>query len=233
MLDVALFSLATDMAQKSGVEAVRDYWTRVGATYAQRIGTESFVGWPAFNIATKERRTSLTVESEVRVLTDMAIKDTEGNVIGYVYAVLECPMLAAYGRWMSILGQAIPPVDQQITQHYNQSVRDSAVNNFCPCHQMFREEAAHALTIGGNPLECLQLANKSRMGTMKILQSSLEILDLEEKYITSLLREAQCVYALVEKGKIDISGYPSAGSPRLKGEANKKKKEETEEGEAA
>ena len=75
MLDIAMFSLAADMAQKSGVGAVVDYWIRVGKTYAQRIGTENFVGWPQFNIATNERRTALTVEGEVRVLTDMSIQD--------------------------------------------------------------------------------------------------------------------------------------------------------------
>ena len=132
MLDLAMFSLAADMAEKSGVGAVVDYWIRVGKTYAQRIGTETFVGWPQFNIATNERRTSLTVEGDVRVLTDMAINDSEGEIIGYVYALERDPMVTVYDRWINIMGQAMPPIDAQITEYYNQNIRGTAVSSFDP-----------------------------------------------------------------------------------------------------
>ena len=211
MLDVAMFSLAADMAAKSGVGAVADYWVRVGATYAQRIGTENFVGWPQFNIATNERRTSLTVEGEVRVLTDMAVTDAEGEIIGYVYALVEDPMVAVYNRWIGIMGQAIPPIDGQIIDYYNQNVRDTAVSSFDPMNQTFREEAAGALTVGGTPLECLHIAGRSRMGIRKIYEPSLRILNVEERLIISLLRDHMAVYGLVEQGKLDTSGYVKAG----------------------
>ncbi len=215
MLDLAMFVLAADMMEKAGAEGVRDYWTRVGATYAKRIGTETFVGWPQFNIATNERRTSLTVLGEVRVLTDMALNDKEGNIIGYVYAIRECPMVACYDRWMGIMGQAIHPVDQQVVQHYNQTIRPSAVSSFCVLCQMFHEEAARALTVGESQLDCLTLAARSRMGVQAVLKPALEVLGLEEKYIVSLLREQMCIYALIEQGKIDISSYPRAGTIKL------------------
>ncbi len=212
MLDLAMFSLAADMAQKSGVGAVVDYWIRVGKTYAQRIGTETFVGWPQFNIATNERRTSLTVEGEVRVLTDMAINDSEGEIIGYVYALAQDPMVAVYDRWIGIMGQAIPPIDGQIVEYYNQNVRPTAVSSFDPMNQTFREEAANALNVGAKPLECLHIAGRSRLGVRKIFEPSLKILDLEERYIVSLLRDHMGVYALVEQGKFDTSSYVKAGA---------------------
>lgn len=211
MLDLAMFSLAADMAAKSGVGAVADYWVRVGATYAQRIGTENFVGWPQINIATNERRTSLTVEGEVRVLTDMAINDTEGEIIGYVYALVEDPMVAIYNRWIAIMGQAIPPVDAQIVDYYNQNVRNTAVSSFDPMNQTFREEAARAITVGGTPLDCLHIAGRSRLGVRKIYDQTLRILGLEERLIISLLRDHMGIYALVEQGKLDTTGYVRAG----------------------
>ncbi len=212
MLDLAMFVLAADMSEKAGIEGLRDYWTRVGATYARRIGTETFVGWPQFNIATNERRTSLTVLGEVRVLTDMALSDKEGNIIGYVYAVRECPMVAAYDRWMGIMGQSIPPIDQQVVEHFNQTVRPSAVSSFCVCCQMFHEEAARALNVAESPLECLFLADRSRMGAQAVYRPALDILGLQEKYVVSLLRDQMCVYGLLEQGKLDTSSYQRAGS---------------------
>ena len=210
MLDVAMFSLAADMAAKSGVGAVADYWVRVGAAYAQRIGTENFVGWPQLNIATNERRTSLTVEGEVRVLTDMAINDAEGEIIGYVYALIEDPMVAVYNRWINIMGQAIPPIDSQIIDYYNQNVRPTAVSSFDPMNQTFREEAASALSVSGTPLEALHVAGRSRLGVRRIYEPTLRILSLEERLIISLLRDHMAVYALVEQGKLDTSGYVKA-----------------------
>ncbi len=212
MLDLAMFSLAADMAQKSGVGAVVDYWIRVGKTYAQRIGTETFVGWPQFNIATNERRTSLTVEGEVRVLTDMAINDSEGEIVGYIYALAQDPMVAVYDRWINIMGQAIPPIDGQVVEYYNQNVRPTAVSSFDPMNQTFREEAAGALMVGGKPLECLHIAARSRMGVRRIFEPSLKILDLEERYIVSLLRDHMGVYALVEERKLDTSPYVKASA---------------------
>jgi len=213
MLDLAMFSLAADMAQKAGIAAVVDYWVRVGETYAQRIGTETFVGWPQFNIASNERRTSLTVEGEVRVLTDMAITDpTTQEIIGYVYAVVEDPMVAVYNRWISIMGQAIPPIDAQIVEYYNRAVRATAVSSFDPCNQSFREEAARALSVGGSPLDCLHIASRSRLGERRLYQPTLDILGLEERYIVSLLRDHMTVYGLVESGKLDTSSYIQASA---------------------
>ena len=213
MLDLAMFSLAADMAQKASVAAVVDYWVRVGTTYAQRIGTETFVGWPQFNIATNERRTSLTVEGEVRVLTDMTIADpATQETIGYVYAVVEDPMVAVYNRWIGIMGQAMPPIDAQIVQYYNQAVRPTAVSSFDPCNQSFREEAARALRIADSPLECLHIACRSRLGERRIYQPALDILGQEERYVVSLLRDHMTVYGLVEAGKLDTSSYTPASA---------------------
>ena len=212
MLDLAMFSLAADMAEKSGVGAVCDYWIRVGATYAKRIGTETFVGWPQFNIATGDRRTALTVEGEVRVLTDMAIQDAEGDVIGYIHALTEDPMVPVYNRWIGVMGQAIPPIDQQVVDYYNQNVRPTTVTMLDPCLQTFREESAGMLTVGGSALECFQIAARNRVGMRQIYQPSLEILGLEERHVVGVLRDHMIIYALVESGKIDATNYVRANA---------------------
>ncbi len=43
--------------------------------------------WAAFNVAIKNRRTSLTVEGVIYVQTDLTITYKNGDVIGYVYAL--------------------------------------------------------------------------------------------------------------------------------------------------
>ena len=62
MMDIAIYSLVDDMVSKAGTEGVVEYWLRVGESYAERMGKEAYVGWPAFNVAMKDGRTSLTVE---------------------------------------------------------------------------------------------------------------------------------------------------------------------------
>ncbi len=212
MLDLAMFSLAADMAEKAGIGGVCDYWIRVGKTFAKRVGTENFVGWPQFNIATNERRTALTVEGVIRVMTDMALTDKEGEIIGYVYALVEDPMVACYNRWISIMGQAVPPVDQQIVNFYNENVRPTSVTLFDPCNQTFREEAGNYLTVGGSTLDCFQIAARSRMGVRKIYKPAFTALDLDERYIASLLRDHMVVYALALRGKIEAPDYVKASA---------------------
>lgn len=210
MLDITMFSLAADMAEKAGIAGVCDYWIRVGQTFAKRVGTENFVGWPQFNIATNERRTALTVEGVVRVMTDMAITDKDGEIIGYVYALVEDPMVACYNRWIAIMGQAIPPIDEQVVNYYNENVRPTAVTIFDPMNQTFREEAANYLTIGGSALDCFQVAARSRMGVRKIYKPALDPINMDERYIISLLRDHMVVYALVLKDKIEAPDYVKA-----------------------
>lgn len=216
MLDITMFSLAADMAEKAGIGGVCDYWIRVGKTFAKRIGTENFVGWPQFNIATNERRTALTVEGVVRVMTDMAITDKEGEIIGYVYALVEDPMVACYNRWIAIMGQAIPPIDEQIINYYNENVRPTAVTLFDPMNQTFREEAANYLTVADAPLEAFQIAARSRLGVRKIYKPTLTALDLDERYLVSLLRDHMVVYALAQKGKIEAPEYVKASNLKIR-----------------
>jgi len=216
MLDITMFSLAADMAEKAGLGSVCDYWIRVGKTFAKRIGTENFVGWPQFNIATNECRTALTVEGVVRVMTDMAITDKEGEIIGYVYALVEDPMVACYNRWIAIMGQAIPPIDEQIINYYNENVRPTAVTLFDPMNQTFREEAANYLTVADAPLEAFQIAARSRLGVRRIYKPTLTALDLDERYLVSLLRDHMVVYALAQKGKIEAPEYVKASTLKIR-----------------
>jgi len=211
-----MFSLAADMAEKAGLGSVCDYWIRVGKTFAKRIGTENFVGWPQFNIATNECRTALTVEGVVRVMTDMAITDKEGEIIGYVYALVEDPMVACYNRWIAIMGQAIPPIDEQIINYYNENVRPTAVTLFDPMNQTFREEAANYLTVADAPLEAFQIAARSRLGVRRIYKPTLTALDLDERYLVSLLRDHMVVYALAQKGKIEAPEYVKASTLKIR-----------------
>ena len=200
MMDIALYSLVDDMVSKAGTEGVVEYWLRVGESYAERMGKEAYVGWPAFNVAMKEGRTSLTVEGAVNVLTDLAITDRDGDVIGYVYALKVCPVMPTMDRYIQKIGP-LPPSDADVSDSFNSRVRDSSVSNYCITHQKYREVAANNITVAKQELECLQLANKGRMGEVKMLQESLARINVDERHIKSILRSAACVYALVIKGK--------------------------------
>ena len=41
-------------------------------------------------------------------------------------------MVAVYNHWVGIMGQAMPPIDAQIIDYYNQNVRDTAVSSLDP-----------------------------------------------------------------------------------------------------
>ncbi|MDP2217264.1 MAG: hypothetical protein Q8J68_08265 [Methanolobus sp.] len=200
MMDIAIYSLVDDMVSKAGTEGVVEYWLRVGESYAERMGKEAYVGWPAFNVAMKEGRTSLTVEGEVNVLTDLAIIDKDGDVIGYVYALKTCPMAPTMRRYISRIGP-IPDSDTDVADSYNNRIRDSAVSNYCITHQRFREIAANNVTVAKQALECLQLANKGMTGDVKMVPENLARINVDERHIKSILRSASCVFAIIVKGK--------------------------------
>jgi hypothetical protein len=200
MMDIAIYSLVDDMVSKAGTEGVVEYWLRVGESYAERMGKEAYVGWPAFNVAMKEGRTSLTVEGEVNVLTDLAIIDRDGDVIGYVYALKTCPMAPTMRRYISRIGP-IPDSDTDVADSYNNRIRDSAVSNYCITHQRFREIAANNITVAKQGLECLQLANKGMSGDVKMVPENLARINVDERHIKSILRSASCVFALIVRGK--------------------------------
>ena len=200
MMDIAIYSLVDDMVNKAGTEGAVEYWLRVGESYAERMGKEAYVGWPAFNVAMKEGRTSLTVEGQVNVLTDLAITDRDGDVIGYVYALKTCPMAPTMGRYILRIGP-IPDSDTDVADSYNNRVRDSAVSNYCITHQKFREVAANNITVAKQALECLQLANKGMTGEVKMVQENLARINVDDRHIKSILRSASCVFAIIIKGK--------------------------------
>ena len=199
MLDVALVSLIQDMSEKAGVEGTIQYWARVGESLASRMGKEAYMGWPSFNVALREARTAFSIEGDVTALTDLAIVDVDGDVIGYIYALKKCVFTPTIVRIRYSVGE-LPRADQAVAEEYNNSVRDTAVCNFCVIHQRFREEVAKNITIAEQPLDCLQLANRGFVGQTKIAEDSLRKLGLNPEYVRSLLRNYACVYAIMMKG---------------------------------
>src|SRR5665648_518551 len=103
-------------------------------------------------------------------------------------------------RYINKIG-TIPSTDREVSNSYNERVRDSAVCNYCITHQRFRESSANNITVAKQELECLHLANKGRMGGVKTLQENLERINVDERHIKSILRDAECVFALIIKGR--------------------------------
>jgi len=207
VLDIALVSLIQDMSEKAGVEGTIQYWLRVGENLAKRMGKEAYMGWPSFNVALREGRTAFSIEGNVVALTDLAITDIDGDVVGYIYALEKCVFEPTILRVRYSVGQ-LPKADKQIADEYNMTYKNISVCNFCIIHVRFREEVAKNITIAGQPLEALHLANRGFTGDTKIDEDNLNKIGINREYVRSLLRNYACVFALVMKGA------------RLKGEVN-------------
>ena len=199
MLDVALVSLIQDMSEKAGVDGTIQYWTRVGESLADRIGKEAYMGWPSFNVALREGRTGFSIEGEVTALTDLAITDVDGDVVGYLYAAKECCFVPTILRIRYSVGE-LPRADRAVAEEYNNSIHDIAVCNFCVIHERFRQEVAKNISIADQPLDCLLLATRGFTGETKISEDNLKKIGMNPDYVRSLLRNYECVYALVMKG---------------------------------
>ncbi len=199
MLDIALVSLIQDMSEKAGVEGTIQYWLRVGENLAKRMGKEAYMGWPSFNVALREGRTAFSIEGNVVALTDLAITDVDGDVVGYIYALEKCVFEPTILRVRYSVGQ-LPKADKQIADEYNMTYKDISVCNFCIIHVKFREEVARNITIAGQPLEALHLANRGFTGDTKIDEENLNKIGINKEYVRSLLRNYACVFALVMKG---------------------------------
>ena len=199
MLDVALVSLIQDMSEKAGVEGTIQYWARVGESLAKRMGKEAYMGWPSFNVALREGRTAFSIEGNVTALTDLAITDVDGDVVGYIYALKDCVFEPTIMRIRYTVGE-LPRADRAVAEEYNNTVRDTAVCNFCVIHQRFREEVAKNITIADQMLDCIQLANRGFVGETKIAEDLLRRIDQSPEYVRSLLRNYACVYAIMMRG---------------------------------
>lgn len=199
MLDVALVSLIQDMSEKAGVEGTIQYWARVGESLAKRMGKEAYMGWPSFNVALREGRTAFSIEGAVTALTDLAITDVDGDVVGYIYALEICVFNPTTVRIRYSVGE-LPRADRAVANEYNNSVRDTAVCNFCVIHQRFREEVSKNISIADQQLDCLQLAARGFTGETKIAEDSLKTIGVNPEYVRSLLRNYACVYGILMKG---------------------------------
>src|SRR5438876_192492 len=163
------------------------------------VGKETYLGWTSFNVAVRESRTAFSIEGDVTPLTDMAITDIDGDVVGYLYAMRQCCYVPTIFRTRFAVGR-MSPADQAVTNEYNENVHNIAVCNFCVFHERFREEIAKNVTIAGNPLACLLLATRGWSGETKISSKNVVQVNINEDHVRALLRNYECVYALVLRG---------------------------------
>jgi hypothetical protein len=199
LLDVALVSLINDLSEKAGADGVIQFWQRVGENLASRMGKEAYLGWPSFNVAVREGRTAFSIEGETVTLTDMAIMDVDGDVVGYLYALKQCVFLPTILRVRYTSGD-LPRADREVAQEYNDSHHDIAICNFCVFHERFREEVAKNITVSSQPLNCLLLATRGFTGETKISTKNLQKIGINPEHVRALLRNYECVYALEMRG---------------------------------
>jgi hypothetical protein len=199
MLDVALVALIQDMSEKAGVDGTIQYWMRVGENLAKRMGKEEYISWVSFNVAFREGRTGFSIEGDATPLTDLAITDVDGDVVGYIYAMPQCCFVPTIQRVRYSVGE-LPRADRAVAEEYNNTVHDIAVCNFCVIHEKFREEVAKNITIQAQQLDCLLLATRGYTGDTKISEKNLNKLGMNPDQVRALLRNYECVYAILFRG---------------------------------
>jgi len=199
VLDVALVSLIGDLSEKAGADGVIQFWHRVGENLASRMGKEAYLGWPSFNVAIREGRTAFSIEGDVITLTDIALIDVDGDVVGYLYALKQCCFLPTILRFRYTTGD-LPKADHEVAQEYNETHHDIAICNFCVFHERFREEVAKNITVAGHSLNCLLLATRGFTGETKISNKNLQKIGINPEHVRALLRNYECVYALEMRG---------------------------------
>ncbi|HYU07558.1 MAG TPA: hypothetical protein VEM77_10325, partial [Thermoplasmata archaeon] len=67
-------------------------------------------------------------------------------------------------------------------------------------HERFREEIAKNVTVSGNSLACYLLATRGWSGEAKISPKNVAQVNINEDHVRALLRNYECVYALVMRG---------------------------------
>src|SRR5437879_2035257 len=161
MLDVALVSLIEDLIEKAGADGVIEFWQRVGENLANRIGKEAYMGWTSFNVAVREGRTAYSIEGDVTPLTDLAITDVDGDVVGYIYAMKQCCYFPTAMRVRYTVGK-LSSADKAVAQEYNENFHNIAWCNFCVFHERFREEGGKNRAGDRNRLWCPPPATRGR-----------------------------------------------------------------------
>src|SRR6266513_2015733 len=63
-----------------------------------------------------------------------------------------------------------------------------------------REAIAKSVTVAGNPLACFLLATRGWSGETKISSKNVVQVNINEDHVRALLRNYECVYALVVRG---------------------------------
>src|SRR5256885_1345738 len=138
MIDVALASLIEDMIEKAGADGVVEFWQRVGDNLASRMGKEAYLGWTSFNVAVREARTAFSIEGDVTPLTDMAITDVDGDVVGHRYAMRQCCYVPTIFRTRFSVGRMSPAV-QPVTHESTENAPTIPRRKVGPFQEPFRD----------------------------------------------------------------------------------------------
>src|SRR5205823_14123364 len=123
---------------------------------------EAYLGWTSFNDPVRAGRTAFSIEGDVTPLTDMAITDIDGDVVGYLYAMRQCCYVPTIFRTRFADGR-MSSADQAVTNEYNENVHNIAVCNFCRSEEHTSELQSLAYLV------CRLLLEKKKIKIYNIL----------------------------------------------------------------
>ncbi len=197
-IDVAMFILLEDIAEKQGAEGLHDYMISQGTALAGVMPAENYPVWEDLVASVNEGRSILC--------------GLEGMVYtaGYCLATPVCPFREAYGTYIRVMGELLP-AHQRVTDYYNGKVMNAAVESTCLIHQAFRKEVVKRVTVAGQPVRYSQMMCKGYNSTIKFapegwLEVLVERAGINSTQLVMFTRQNACLALIYPPPRGDTAG---------------------------
>lgn len=196
ILDIAHISfleLIRAMIQQTGPANTKGALIRLAVQTGDKVPMVDFQSMEAF-VETFREGTNPIIQVEGRA-------KYEGNGL---FGLPVCPFAASISAYGSILGK-LPDNYAQVVEEYNKDTATtealkvgsgSGVSPFCSVHQPMRSKVAGKITIGGKPIEVLQLGCKSGKGVKAIAERWIAEGGWTRDEVERILDSNMCCYGI-------------------------------------
>lgn len=121
--------------------------------------------------------------------------ETQGDKL---YVIERCPFIREVRDFLEV-NKEMPPLLSEIVEIYNREGLGYAVSPFCIIHQTLRAKLVHAIRVGGQDVEYLQLGCKAPSGKIKLADQNIKKVGSSDVAVQDILKARACCYAIVRK----------------------------------
>lgn len=121
---------------------------------------------------------------------------------GFIFTLPQCPFAKSIKTYNELYG-GLPSEYSQIVEEYNKPGRftgdlkvgyGSGVSPFCAIHQPFRSAGGKKITVGGEPIQIIQLGCKGGDGKKVVSEELCQNAGVNPETVTKYLDNGMCVY---------------------------------------